>query len=113
MKTPENPSSGEPVVDAYEASIFAAELGGETPELDLHGMNVDDAIREIDRYINHEALAGTEVVKIIHGRGTGKLRAEIHKYLRGQTELVARFRDSNAPGEMGGATYAVLHRLRK
>lgn len=97
-----------------EAAIFAAELGGEAPEIDLHELDsIDQAIHRLDAFINHEAVAGTEVIRIIHGHGTGKLRAEVEKYLRSQTELVKRFRGSNKPGEQGAVTYAALERLTK
>lgn len=112
MKTPEKPPQSEPIVDSFEAAIFAAELGSEAPELDLHGLTVDEAVSEADRFINHEAVAGAEVVKLIHGRGEGKLRTVLHTWLKGQRGLVARFRDSNKPGEQGGVTYVALERLR-
>ncbi len=90
-------------------AIFAAELG-DAPEIDLHGMDVPLAVSQLDQYINHEFVAGSEAVKIIHGRGTGKLRDAIHAYLKKQTELVAAFRDSRSPGQQGGVTIAALHR---
>lgn len=97
--------------DQFESAIFAAELG-EAPEIDLHGETVDVALSLLDAFINHEFVTGTEVVKIIHGRGSGKLRAAIHDYLKEQTELVAYFRDAQSPAQQGGATYAALHRAK-
>lgn len=113
---PERPKEPAPELprpsDQYETAIFAAELGS-APEIDLHGETVDEALVRLDQFINHEFVAGTEVVKIIHGRGSGKLRAAIHDYLRKQTELVAYFRDAQTPAQQGGATYAALHKSRK
>lgn len=91
----------------YEHAIFAAEIG-DPPKTDLHALDVHEALRTVDQFINHEFLEGSDVIKIIHGRGTGKLREAIHAFLTNH-ELVAYFRDANVPGQIGGSTYAVLH----
>lgn len=102
----------EPVrTDPHESAIFAAELG-ESPEIDLHGESVDVALSLLDAFLNHEFVAGTEVVKIIHGRGEGKLREAIHDALGKQTTLVASFRDAQSRKQQGGVTYAALHRIK-
>jgi dsDNA-specific endonuclease/ATPase MutS2 len=94
--------------DNYERTIFAAELGN-PPELKgLHGVDVHDALRAVDHFINHEFLEGSEAVKIVHGRGTGKLREAIHRFLKNH-ELVARFRDANDPNQQGGVTFVALY----
>lgn len=51
-------------------------------EIDLRGMNADEAILEVDRFIDASVLAGLGQVTLIHGKGTGVLRTEIHKHLR-------------------------------
>lgn len=51
-------------------------------ELDLRGFNVDDAVMDIDRYIDEAVLAGLNQVSVIHGKGTGVLRKGVHDYLR-------------------------------
>ena len=52
------------------------------PELDLRGQTVDEAMIEIDRYLDQAFLAGYGQVSIIHGKGTGLLRAGIQDFLR-------------------------------
>ena len=54
-----------------------------TPELqlDLRGWRVDDALEEVDRYLNNAALAGMPFVRILHGKGTGALRQAIRQEL--------------------------------
>ena len=51
-------------------------------ELDIRGRNVDDALIEIDKYLDDVFLAGLKEVTIIHGKGTGALRNGIHRHLR-------------------------------
>ena len=51
-------------------------------ELDVRGMLVDEAILEVDRYIDNCSLSGLDQVSIIHGKGTGALRAGIQDYLK-------------------------------
>ena len=51
-------------------------------ELDLRGMMVDEALMELDRYISDCLMARLDVVTIIHGKGTGALRAAVQDHLR-------------------------------
>ncbi len=51
-------------------------------ELDIRGMNVLDACEEIDRFIDQAILAKMPSVSIIHGKGTGVLRAGVHAHLK-------------------------------
>ncbi len=52
-------------------------------ELDIRGMNVLDATEEIDRFLDQAILAKLPSVSIIHGKGTGVLRAGVHAHLKG------------------------------
>lgn len=90
--------------------MLAAEIG-EAPEIDLHGDSVDLALSRLDTFVHQELMRGSEAVKIIHGRGTGKLRDAVLAWLRKNPNLVAAFRDASAPGQQGGMTVAALHRL--
>ena len=51
-------------------------------DLDLRGMTVDDGMLEVDRYIDLCARNGRKEFNIIHGKGTGALRAGIQAYLK-------------------------------
>ncbi len=53
-----------------------------SPEIDLRGYMVLDAIEKIDKYLDDAYLAGLNQVTIIHGKGTGALRVGIHDHLR-------------------------------
>jgi DNA mismatch repair protein MutS2 len=52
------------------------------PELDLRGKMVDEAILEIDKYLDDAILAGYKQVYLIHGKGTGALRNGVQEFLR-------------------------------
>ncbi len=61
---------------------FKRSCSGVRPEIDLHGFNVEDAIAELDTYLDQAFLSGYSQVTIIHGVGTGKLRAGLQDFLR-------------------------------
>ena len=56
-----------------------------SPEINLIGKNVDEACAALDKYLDDALLAHLNQVRIIHGRGTGALRAGIHSYLKKQS----------------------------
>ena len=56
-------------------------------EINLLGKTVDEAVAELDKYLDDAYLAGLKSVRIIHGKGTGALRKGIHEYLRGQRHV--------------------------
>ncbi len=51
-------------------------------EFDMRGMNATEGIMELDRYIDSALLLGIPSVTVIHGKGTGVLRAAVHDFLR-------------------------------
>lgn len=75
--------------------------------LDLHGFTVDEAIIEVDRYLDDAFLAGLKEVSIVHGRGTGKLRHGVRDYLRTHAH-VAKMRPGNYDEGGDGATIVTL-----
>ena len=52
------------------------------PEINVIGKTVDEAIAELDKYLDDAYLAHLATVRIVHGKGTGALRKGIHNYLR-------------------------------
>ncbi|OLA12348.1 MAG: hypothetical protein BHW14_05435 [Coprococcus sp. 43_8] len=56
-------------------------MSGKT-EVDLRGMTIGEAELEVDKFLDESVLSGLSEVSLIHGKGTGALRAGIHEYLR-------------------------------
>jgi DNA mismatch repair protein MutS2 len=76
-------------------------------ELDLRGQRAEDALIMLENYLDKAYLAGMPFVRIIHGKGTGKLRQEVRAALKGQAQ-VASFEEGH-PNEGGdGVTVAIM-----
>ena len=56
-------------------------------EINLLGKTVDEAVAELDKYLDDASLAHLSSVRIVHGKGTGALRKGIHQYLRRQKHV--------------------------
>ena len=57
------------------------------PEINLLGKTVDEAIAELEKYLDDAYLSHLTSVRIIHGKGTGALRKGVHAYLRSQRNV--------------------------
>ncbi|NOY51256.1 MAG: endonuclease MutS2 [Chlorobi bacterium] len=68
--------------------------------LDLRGMRVDEAMSELQRYVDDAMILSIKEVSILHGKGNGILRPVIREYLRSVDEILS-FGD--APLDQGGA----------
>lgn len=76
-------------------------------ELNLIGKHVDEAINDLERYLDDVVIKGYSEVRIIHGSGTGALRKAVHEYLSKQ-KFIKSFR-LGGMGEGGvGATVVTL-----
>ena len=53
-----------------------------SPEVNLIGMTTDEAIPELDKYLDDAYLAHLPQVRVVHGRGTGALKNAVHKHLK-------------------------------
>lgn len=58
-----------------------------SPEINLLGKTVDEAVMELDKYLDDAMLSHLNTVRVVHGKGTGALRKGIHEYLRRQKHV--------------------------
>ena len=71
------------------------------PEINVIGMNVEDANFVIDKFLDDCSLAKLETVRIIHGKGTGKLKNGIHQFLKTNSHVKSFRLGTFGEGEMG------------
>ena len=72
-----------------------------SPEINVIGQNVDEAIYVIDKYLDNCASANISPVRIVHGKGTGKLREGIHSFLKKHPHVKSFRIGTFGEGEMG------------
>lgn len=58
-----------------------------SPEINLLGKTVDEAVSELDKYLDDAILSHLSTVRVVHGKGTGALRKGIHEFLRRQKHV--------------------------
>lgn len=76
-------------------------------EIDLRGMTAMEAIMELDQQLDSAVMSNIHQVTIIHGKGTGVLRAEVHSYLK-RCKYVRTFRLGTFGEGESGVTIAEL-----
>lgn len=72
-----------------------------SPEINVIGLTVEDAIFAIDKYLDDCYLANLPNARIVHGKGTGKLREGIHAFLRKHPHIKSFRLGTFGEGEMG------------
>ena len=101
--------------EGYSSASGGWAYRGKTPSLpskpssmtiDLHGYRVEEALAELDRYLDRSLLANFPYVKICHGTGTGRLYKAVHEFLR-QHPAVKSYR-FGTPDEGGGGITIVV-----
>ena len=73
-------SRGTLYMNNKQAKIFAASLGAEMPELDLHGLYPREALDKLELFLF--ANRNKQMLRVIYGGGTGKLMREVVDYLK-------------------------------
>lgn len=87
-------------------AISANRRSNAKSELDLRGQRYDEAMTNLDRYIDSVLLAGLDVVTIIHGIGTGAIRKGVWQYLRSSSHVKSF---NYAPANEGGNGATIVH----
>ena len=72
-----------------------------SPEINLLGKTVDEAVAELDKYLDDALLSHLNSVRIVHGKGTGALRKGIHEYLRRQKHVSSYHLAEYGEGDAG------------
>ncbi len=68
-------------------------------QLDMRGWRVEQALEELDSYLNDAVMSGMSSVRIVHGKGTGALRAAVREQLA-HNPLVKSY--TSPPPQEGG-----------
>ena len=84
------------IVTKSTRKIISSKSGNVKSEVDLRGMNLEEAIIEVDKYLDDACVAGLETVTIIHGVGTGVLKKGLQDVLKKNKHV-----KSQRPGQYG------------
>lgn len=74
------------------------------PEINVMGMTVDEAIAQLDKYIDDACLANLNQITVVHGKGTGALRKGLHTYFKQlkKQKRISGYRDGEyGEGDLG------------
>ncbi len=82
-----NPYSPKAMKRTSKGKIKMSKSLSVSPEINLLGKTVDEAIAELDKYLDDALLSHLNSVRVVHGKGTGALRKGIHEYLRRQKHV--------------------------
>lgn len=111
----QSPTGKSSILDSTPRQPVASESGGSARpagaadgaslRLDMRGLRADVALAELERFMDKALLAGFRAVEVVHGRGTGALRRQVHEFLRA-FPAVETF--SLAPEDQGGDGMTVV-----
>jgi DNA mismatch repair protein MutS2 len=93
--------------NSYTGSMSEA-ISSFSAELDLRGMRGDNALHEVEKYLDKSIMLGFPFIKLIHGKGDGILRKLIREYLKKYSQ-VNRVEDEHADRGGDGITYVYFN----
>ena len=70
-------------------------------EINVIGLNIEEATHIVDKYLDDANLSKLETIRIVHGKGTGKLRTGIHSFLKKHPHVKSFRIGTYGEGEMG------------
>ena len=91
----------EPKPKISEGKVKKTIVSSFRPEVDVRGMIGDDAWFVVDKYLDDAVLAGISTVRIIHGKGTGALRAALWKYFKTDSRIKSYRHGEYGEGDAG------------
>ena len=112
VQTASQPSAPEAVSEAKETEKLKQKNTGIgrlkmsktatiSPEVNLIGLNSDEAIMKLDKYLDDAFLSHISPVRIVHGKGSGILRNAVHNYLKRQKHVKSFRLGSFGEGDYG------------
>ena len=88
-------------------SMYKTKTQNVSISIDVRGKSLDDAVMDVDKYLDDATMAGLKEVTIIHGRGEGILRKGLQEMMRSHKH-VKRFRKGNFDEGGDGVTVVTL-----
>ena len=98
------PARGQAEIPSPEPAVPTT-IQTRSNSVDVRGMRADEALRQVEAFLDQAALDGADSIFVIHGHGTGALRKAIREYLA-NSPYVARYRPGG-PGEGGDGVSVV------
>ena len=97
----QNPFSGSRKKHTGGGRIKMGKSLSVSPEINLLGRTVDEAVSELDKYLDDAILSHLTTVRVVHGKGTGALRKGIHEFLRRQKHVKSYHLAEYGEGDAG------------
>ena len=83
---------------SVSSAIKAREI---STEISLRHMHVEEALYELDKYINDALIANLTTIRIVHGKGEGILRKAVHEYLKNNPHVKSYRLGNYGEGDLG------------
>ncbi len=96
-----------PANESNSSSLGMQKALGISPQLTLLGQRADEAVQNVEKYLDDAYAAGLTHARLVHGKGTGALRRAVQEYLQGHP-LVSAYATANADEGGAGATVVTL-----
>jgi DNA mismatch repair protein MutS2 len=103
------PDGAQPAVQLVDGVPAGGKATARTLDttIDVRGNRVDEAITQVDRFLDESLLAGRDAIFVIHGHGTGALRTAVRGHLQGHS-AIEKFRPGEQSEGGDGVTVAFL-----
>lgn len=100
VNTKANQNKSKPIHSSSSISV-GTKSKSLSPEINVIGQTVDEAILIIDKYLDDCSMSNLPNIRIVHGKGTGKLRNGIHTFLKSNPHVKSFRLGTFGEGEMG------------